>query len=244
MDILLPLPFIIPMLAMGIAVAIAIYSVVMKDKIEDKDSLGKNLLRVYLYVITLFSLIITTMSFAVVLNAALASKFGVEFSYTLNKPSPKVDAIPYTLKENFPEKEKRCYDDQEEITINEQNVCVDKDVIRKDIVKGLSIALPMTLILVLHIIGIITIEKKHVVLWIKKGYRFISLILFSVVGIISTSMAIKELVEFFYLKAEDITQQSKPGPSLAIALVVLPLWVYFLISTNKLKDIKKNKKEA
>ena len=75
-------------------------------------------------------------------------------------------------------------------------------------------------------------------MWIKKGYRFISLIFFSIVGLISTSIAINKLVQFFILKPEDITEISTPGIPLSIALVVLPLWIYFLISTNKIKEEK------
>ena len=224
----------IPTLASGIAVAIAIYSIVMKDKIKEKDSLGKNLLRIYLYIISFFSLILASASIAVILNASFASKFGVQFSYSIREPYEQ-----YSEKEqDSNDTEKKCFSTGEEIIIDGKNYCIEKDAVRKDMIGGVSIAIPMIIIFVVHTVGIIAVERKYVVMWIKKGYRFISLIFFSIVGLISTSIAINKLVQFFILKPEDITEISTPGIPLSIALVVLPLWIYFLISTNKIKEEK------
>lgn len=238
MEIMLQLPFMIPTLASGIAMAIAIYSMIMKDKLKEKDSLGKNLLRIYLYIISFFSLIMASASIAVILNASLASKYGVQFSYQLTKPYeeyPEKESAPH---QNQRENEKKCFSPDEEITIDGKNYCIEKDAVKKDIIGGISIAIPMILIFAIHTIVIMLVEKKYVVIWIKKGYRFISLIFFSIVGLISTSIAINKLVQFFFLKPENFTEISRPGIPLSIALVVLPLWIYFLISTNKIKERK------
>ena len=236
MSILLPLPLMIPTLASGIAVAIAIYSIVMKDKIKEKDSLGKNLLRIYLYIISFFSLILASASIAVILNASFASKFGVQFSYSIREPYEQYSEKE--MKQDSNETEKKCFSTGEEIIIDGKNYCIEKDAVKKDMIGGVSIAIPMIIIFVVHTVGIIAVERKYVVMWIKKGYRFISLIFFSIVGLISTSIAINKLVQFFILKPEDITEISTPGIPLSIALVVLPLWIYFLISTNKIKEEK------
>lgn len=96
----------------------------------------------------------------------------------------------------------------------------------------------MLILFAIHKITLLYLEKKNTTLWLKKAYNFISLIIYSVLSIVSIPFSMYLLINYLYFKPESIVNNEAPGGMLALAIVSIPLWIIFLVSTLKLRKQK------
>ena len=93
---------------------------------------------------------------------------------------------------------------------------------------GLTLLLIGALIGGLHLWGKLVVENKfgRQARTQKRVYLFSMLGLFSVAGLVTLPMAIYELIKYY---VEDWHYWSNPSAQLAAAIVIVPLWVYYLV---------------
>ena len=191
------------------------------------------LLHIYFYVISLVSLAISIIGLVIFMNALMSYKFGVPFSYELSEVNSPIE-IGGGMTEPL------CYQGNP-MDIEGQKVCFDSERQKSDIVNGLSFFVSMIIIYILHRIGLHIVEKKEKFVWLKKIYNFLSLIGYSLVGIISIPMATYLLVNYIYFRPDNIVQINPPSIPVAISVITIPIWITFFIKTLKNQENIKNK---
>jgi len=70
----------------------------------------------------------------------------------------------------------------------------------------------------------------------KPGYTFISLMIYSITGIIAIPTAIYQIVNYFIAKVGPYSTQYAPAYSIGLVILTLPLWYIFFRRMDNLKD--------
>jgi len=113
----------------------------------------------------------------------------------------------------------------------------DGEKIVDDISLGLTLLGTGFIICILHFYGkqAIASKSKEIVTTLRRVYLFIMLSIFSLAGLISLPLAINSLVNY---EIEESSHRDDPAAQLATAIVVVPLWIYYLLRI--LHEIRKN----
>ncbi len=103
---------------------------------------------------------------------------------------------------------------------------------------GLTLSFTGAIICTLHVLGKMALEKKNIKITntIRRIYLFIMLIIFSLSGIVALPMGIYALAHYY---VEGSRHWDDPSAPLATALVVVPLWVYYLMRVMREVHAKK-----
>ena len=197
---------------------------------------AKTLFQVYLYLISFLTLIIAVIGGASAIKAGLSYQFGIPFSYTLYKGSSFSEAKMYDPSINSDSFE--VCTEGEALTIGTSDYCVNYQQQTTDLVNGLTIFASMLILFAIHQFAISKIDGKKRLQWLEKLYIFVSLILYSIIGLVSIPTSIYQLTNYLLTKPESYSYSTPEAPAMAIAMVLLslPLWIYFLGKTSNLKD--------
>jgi hypothetical protein len=94
----------------------------------------------------------------------------------------------------------------------------------------------MLFLFLLHLWGLKQTKKTETPEWLIKGYTFISLLIYSVTGIIAIPTAIYMTVNYLVNKVGSYSTEYAPAYALGLVVLVLPLWYIFFRKTRDLKD--------
>ena len=181
------------------------------------------LFRVYLYLISLISMIILVSGAASLGEAGLAVVLGKDFSYTpkhiVDFPRPvRSEAVLEAPPE--PEDEERGLD----------------RVFKEGLLNGISLTIVGALSLGLHTWGrrrLETKEERRGMLY--RGYLILLLVIFGMIALFTLPSAIFGTLGYYILDTTDgFSRGAHPGGSLATAIISLPVWAYYLNLTVRL----------
>ena len=189
-----------------------------------------HLFKVYLYIISFISLLIAVYGGSLAIKAGASYALGIPFSYDLYSAS-SMDVS------NSDYQAEGCYNGKQ-ISINNQEVCFNEDTRKQDLVNGITFFVSMIVIFALHQVALKRLERKSPTPVLKKLYTFLSLLLYSVIGIIIIPTAIYQVTTHFLYRVNDITSYTAPGTAVGVLLISVPLWVYFLLKTTQMKEEK------
>lgn len=204
-----------------------------KDSKEEKPlNITVTLLfKIYLYVISFISLAIAIVGGTMLLKASASYALGIPFSYTLYTTN---DGIAEVVKD--PDViDTECYEGNT-MTIGNQKVCFNEDTRKQELITGATFFVSMLMIFGLHQFALGKLEKVSKTPWLKKIYTFVSLILYSIVGVIIIPTAIYQLATHLLYRVNDVTLYDAPATTLSILVLTLPLWIFFLVKTTRMKD--------
>jgi len=187
----------------------------------------KMLFKIYLYVISFISLAVSVIGGTMLLKAGASYAFGVPFSYALYTAND----VSYDPDIQIPE----CTEGNS-LTFGDQKVCFNEDTRKQELITGATFFVSMMMIFGLHQFALNRLEKKSKTPWLKKIYTFVSLILYSIVGVIIIPTAIYQLATHLLYRVNDVTLYDAPGTTIGILIMTLPLWIFFLVKTTKMKD--------
>ncbi len=231
---------IIPIVIGGAVIYLIIQAVKNKGEKDGKNVnlkiSAKTLYQVYLYLISFLTLIIAIIGGATAIKAGLSYQFGIPFSYTLYKGNSFVEIKMYDPtadQESF-----QICQEGEVLAIGTTDYCVNYQQQTTDLVNGLTIFVSMLILFAIHQFAISKIDGKKRLQWLEKLYIFVSLILYSIIGLVSIPTSIYQLTNYLLTKPENYSYSTPAAPAMAIAMVLLslPLWIYFLGKTSNLKD--------
>lgn len=229
----LGLSTLLPILFVGGIIYLIVHLTRNKEK---KINLGVNtLLHIYLHILCFATLAVAVVGATIFINSAFSYKVGVPFSYQIQEAVTERKEKDLDIFDE--EQDHTCYQG-ELMNIEGQDVCFDVSKQKKGLVNGIALTISMLILFAVHKVAILLLEKKEKVMWLKKTYNFVSLITYSAVSIITIPFSIYLLVNYLYFKPENIANIEAPGGAVALALVSIPLWIVFLISTLKLKEKK------
>jgi len=217
LDFILPFLFII-----GLAAVIgAVVYVVLRLRSGDPFliSLGF-LLRVYLYLASLISLLVMMSGLAGLANAGLSQAFGDEFSYrpeNISRPVPPREPG----EERVPPTEEETRQQREEGLAR---------AVRRGVIDGVSTTLAAGLLFAAHWGGRRALESPEDRRrgYLNRIYVFLLLVIFGVGTIVSLPQAIVQSITFATESGSEELFRQSPGSNLATALVFIPFWLYYL----------------
>ncbi len=224
---------IIPIAVIGV---IIYFIINMSKRKEGLKFSTKTFFQIYLYLIAFITLGIAVIGGATAIKSAISYPLGIDFSYTLYKANDFEEQAKYDefiTRETFEE----CYEGKP-TTINGAKYCVNEPERISDLVNGITIFVSMVILFLIHQFAIKKINKKERVEWLPKIYTFSSLILYSIIGIVSIPVSIYQLTNFLFLNKEISAYSTPEAPamSIAIAILAVPLWIFFLKKTASLKE--------
>jgi len=191
----------------------------------------KMLFKIYLYVISFISLAVSVIGGTMLLKAGASYAFGIPFSYSLYTASDLATDVVKDPDVIVPD----CYEGNT-MTFGDKVVCFDEDTRKQELITGATFFVSMMMIFGLHQFALNRLEKKTKTPWLKKIYTFVSLILYSIIGVIIIPTAIYQLATHLLYRVNDVTLYDEPGTTIGILIMTLPLWIYFLVKTTKMKD--------
>lgn len=217
---------------------VIIYFLVTKNK-EKKIEISTDMLfQAYLHIISFLSLGIALIGAVTTIRGTLSYPFGIPFSYRLYKGSRFEEISAYESdirEEDFIE----C-DGAKSVTIENNLYCFDGGQ-KADMINGLAVLVSMLIIFSLHQYALSKIKKEEKIKWLDKTYTFLSLIAYSIVGLIAIPVATYQLITFFTTTVTEYGYQTPEAPATAIGVVLftLPLWLLFLKKSQKSTEKKK-----
>ncbi len=227
-----------PILVFGIVLYIIITMIKNNEKKTKFKLSPKILLQIYLYVISFLTLAIAVIGVSLAIKASSSYYVDLPFSYTLQKANSYEEFTKFSDptiqdKEEFEE----CYNGK---TVQEygKDFCFDSSQRKSDLITGISLFVSMTILFIVHQYAISKIKEKDSIVWLKKLYTFLSLILYSIAGIIVIPTSIYLLTNYFLFEITDETYSTPSAPAMALAFMIfiIPLWIYFLRKTTQLKE--------
>lgn len=189
---------------------------------------AKALLKAYLYIMSLITLTAALFSGAYLIQAGSSYFAPINFSYTLYQANITKEMKEFDLEE--------CNPGGEIVVIEENRYCWDGATRKEGLINGITIFISMTLLFLLHQLGIKKAVDTETPEWLIKGYTFISLMIYSITGVIAIPTAIYQTVNYFITKVGLYSTQYAPAYSIGLILLTLPLWYIFFRKTLKLKD--------
>jgi len=193
------------------------------------------LLQLYLYLISFLTLAVFVIGVGLTSKALLSYNVSIPFSYSLNKSNVKEDMVKYEgmMEEDFQE----CYEG-EPIEIYGGKFCFNKSLRKTELITGITLLVSMSILFAVHQYAISKIKEENLIYGIKKAYTFISLILYSVVGIITIPTSIYLVTNFFLFEPTKDMYSTPSAPAMTCVIMIfsIPLWIYFLNRTTQLKE--------
>tara|TARA_B100000470_G_C19783680_1_gene388887 strand:- start:683 stop:1378 length:696 start_codon:yes stop_codon:yes gene_type:complete len=178
-------------------------------------------MRVYFYVVLLISVgLFSIGGLSTLLKVGFGEIVGPEFSYGEVYQEHRYEQEE-RQREDYP-----AHLDGDPQTLPER---IDL-AIRGNIINGSSMAMIGLSLLVVHYFGrrwVETEEESSDLM--RRVYLFVGLIIFTLVTLISLTAGIPETLKYALLENE--LGEESPGETLAIAIVALPIWLFYLIET-------------
>jgi hypothetical protein len=115
--------------------------------------------------------------------------------------------------------------------------------IAEDVTLGVTVMVTGAVICLLHVFGKKALERKEgkTTPLLKKVYLFFMLSIFSIGGLVSLPLAIYGIAHYYVEHVEEYMHHSDPSGQIAAAVVIVPLWVYYLMRV--LRETRAAKKE-
>ena len=211
---------------------------VIINNVKNKDSKfklsSKVFLQIYLYVISLLTLAIAVAGGVSAIRAGLSYSFGIPFSYTLYQTTSFDEVKKYD--QAITEEDFQVCNEGDPIVIDENTFCFDEQRQITDLVNGITVFVSMLILFGIHQYALSRIKKGDRIKWLHKVYIFMSLILYSIVGLISIPISIYQLTNYLLESSSTYNTPEAPAMALAVVVLTLPLWILFLNKTIHLKE--------
>ena len=102
--------------------------------------------------------------------------------------------------------------------------------IANDVTLGVTLTCTGALICALHVLGkkVIQAREGKPTPLLKRVYQFFMLTIFSIGGLVALPVAIYDMAQYYVDHVEEY-MYNDPSGSIAAAVVVVPLWIYYLV---------------
>jgi len=193
----------------------------------------KQLFTIYLYAVTILTLLLTVSGLSHLVQAGLAVPLGKDFSYY-----PSFISAPFRLPPPIPVKpgvspEQTQLTPEEEAKLREEEARIRREGLdlahREGLLNGLSLSVVGAILWAFHQWGRRRMAEKDSLM--ERLYLIILLFIFAALALSSLPASISQTVRFYVIRPSDQFFGDPPGGKLATAIVTLPFWLYYLAST-------------
>jgi len=204
--------------------------------VRNKDGLKfdfQSILKVYIYVISLATILVMAFGAAQTVTAGSSYLFGYQFSYRpdqyYERTAPVIDQTKGG--EVVPP---QVYENNDVVEINGQKYYINKKQQLRDLVNGITLFVIGAMLFAIHRFALRFLHDKEIhQSMLHRSYMLINLILFSVLGIVSIPTAVYQLINYFFLDANQLDSYTRalPGEAIGVVFAATPLWIWFLMQT-------------
>ncbi|MBI4198087.1 MAG: hypothetical protein HY533_03145 [Chloroflexi bacterium] len=219
---IIPFLGIILVLAALVGAVGGIVYLVLKLRAGERITFPTRLLfRLYLYVISLISLVTLVAGLSNLVQAGLGAALGKEFSY-----NPVYVAEPFRPAPEPVKGEPPTVDPKADEELRQKGL---DRALKEGLLNGLSLSIVGAAVLALHTWSRRRLETEEERRGIPhRVYLILLLALFGVVTLVTLPSAIYESLRYYLLDTTRQDYGNRPGGALATALVALPVWAYYL----------------
>jgi hypothetical protein len=219
---------IFPLLGLAIPILIIVGIVYFVLRIRAGTSIQfsyRGALRIYFYIVILVSVGLAGLGgVSTLIKVGFGEVAGREFSYGDVYKEHLVEALygePHDKTEDYPGNngyKPRSLPEEVEFQME------------GSLINGVSLTVIGLFLLLIHLIGIWRLETEHERSdLLRRLYLMAGLVIFAIATIVSLATGIPETLRYALL---DINSgEESPGEPLSIAIVALPVWVYYLVTT-------------
>lgn len=226
---------VLPVLIIGI-LGYIIWVVVKNKNGKTKLKLSSQpLLQIYLYLISFITLLVAIIGGALVMKVATSYIIDIPFSYPLQRPNSYYEEEGMKLDEPTT---KDCYAGKP-VQFYGSDFCFDQSIRKTELITGITLLISMAILFSLHQYAIYKIgQKREIKNWLQKTYTFLSLIMYSVIGVVSIPLSIYLLTNYLLFEPNSDMYSTPSAPAMVIGITIftIPLWIYFLNKTMELKE--------
>ena len=178
------------------------------------------LLRVYLYLLSIIGVALLVAGLSALVQAGLGAAVNEEFSYKPHESGTASRSLLSAAGLGIPQPEQDGAERQEAL----------ERALDEGILNGFSVALVGVVVLGLHVLGRLRLEREDERTGtLNRVYLVLLLVIFSVVAVTTLPSAIFDTLRYSILDSN--TAEVTPGGRLAIAMVTVPVWAYYLYAT-------------
>ena len=152
----------------------------------------------------------------------------INFSYTLYQANEPKEMEEYDIG--------KCDEGEDTVIVEGKEYCWDGETREEALINTTTIFLSMLALFFLHLWGVKQTKKIETPEWVIKGYTFISLLIYSVTGVIAIPTSIYMTVNYLINRVGAYSTEYAPAYTIGLVVLVLPLWLIFFRKTSKLKD--------
>ena len=219
---------IFPLLGLAIPILIIVGIVYFILRIRAGTSIQfsyRGALRIYFYIVILVSVGLTGLGgVSTLLKVGFGEVAGREFSYGNVYEERRVESLygePHVKNEDYSgdsEYETRSLPEEVELQM------------KGSLINGVSLTVIGLFLLLVHLIGRWRVETEHERSdLLRRLYLMAGLVIFAIATVVSLATGIPETLRYVLL---DINSgEESPGEPLSIAIVALPIWIYYLVAT-------------
>jgi hypothetical protein len=195
----------------------------------------RTILRMYLYIVILVSIGLSGGGISALFKVGFAEMFGPEFSYGSvyeEHQWEQEDDYRRQLDARNPDYPKS------ETDFNSRTLQEKIEFTKKStLINGVTISIVGLLLLTIHIFSrrwVETVDERsdgH-----RRLYLVVGLVIFSIVTVVTLATGLPEALRYALL--EVTPGEESPGGALSVAIVALPVWLYYLVVT--LRTVRSN----
>lgn len=221
------IPFMIAILVLVALVAAIGGAVYLALRLRSGEHIAfptRLLFRLYLYVISLISLVTLVAGLSDLVQAGLGAALGKEFSYNPVHVGEPIRPAPEPVKGEPAPVDPKANEELRQKGLDR--------ALQEGLLNGLSLSIVGAAVLALHTWGRRRLETEEERRGIPhRVYLILLLVLFGGVTLITLPSAIYEALRYYLLDTARQDYGNRPGGALASAIVALPVWAYYLRAT-------------
>jgi len=172
------------------------------------------------------TLILAAIGVGGIIRATTSYVFKFPFSYEVRSYYSDDFEDDYSCDEEFEDKDIKI------ITVNGKRYKADYDKPATDLINGFTLLITSLILYGIHAFILSILKKQETIhTLLDKGYIFVNLLLSSIVSVIALPTTIFQVIDYAIKGIDDLSAYSRsiPGEALSTAVVIVPIWMYFLL---------------
>lgn len=188
----------------------------------------------YFYIVSIISLLAVIIGTATAGTAVLSDIFGRQFSY--QNPSGVYQSEPLSSDQEATEEASLRVKNAEIVASQDKQYI--ENLYRDDLLNGVSMLAVGLIFLVTHVVGWRMLDKSdRKQSFLFRSYVFAQLAIYSLATLIALPAALSELLRYWLHGSSSVAAAPLPGQMVALAVLVLPLWLFFVWRTIRLAKV-------
>ena len=183
----------------------------------------------YCYLMSAVSLLVLVIGLSMGVKAGLSDVLGRGFSYYV---TTEERMMPVPEDKADPSAPRRMEMQPIPLEERERNARQVERHYREDLIASITMVVVGGIVWVVHTFGRRRLKAEDALDdFLSKSFATIMLVIFGLVGMVSLTMGINELLRYYLIEPDQFSRRQSPGDAVSTALVFVPIWFYYVLTT-------------